>query len=122
MQVQLTMESVKDDLAVVKVALSQDFEVQIGQITDMIDSEKTVVESDSSENAESAQIVFAPENKLNMIDQALEFMLKNEENQLRKQDFQVEFPPVFREVSPKENQKIGDVDVSLYCMQTAYRL
>ena len=68
MQVQLTMESVKDDLAVVKVALSQDFEVQIGQITDKIDSEKTVVESDNSENAESTQVVFAPENKLNMID------------------------------------------------------
>ena len=68
MQVQLTMESVKDDLALVKVALSQDFEVQIGQITDKIDSEKTVVESDNSENAESTQVVFAPENKLNMID------------------------------------------------------
>lgn len=56
-------------------------------------------------------MVIAENNKLNQIDQGIQYTMKQEQRKLRKQGFQAEFPPFFRdrdqsdsETNPEQSQ------------------
>ena len=42
-------------------------------------------------------MVITEDNKLNWIDQSMQYLMKQEQIKLRKQGFQAEFPPFFRD-------------------------
>lgn len=72
-------------------------------------------------------MIIAEDNRLNLIDQSLQYVLQTEQKKLRKQGFKVEFPPFFRERDETEDglnaeQAKLPEDQSSYCMQMGIKL
>ena len=53
-------------------------------------------------------MIIAEDNRLNLIDQGLQYVLKEEQKKLGKQGFQVDFPPFFRDRDESEVNQPGD--------------